>query len=87
MTLWADVEEGGRWTLGVTDRGVGIDSAAEAKMFDPFYTTKDHGTGLGLAIVHSIIKAHGGEIEVSSKKGEGTRVQITLPKSGSYQGA
>ena len=46
------------------------------KVFDPFYTTKPEGTGLGLPICHSIVQSHGGEMDIQSKQGEGTRVRI-----------
>ncbi len=49
------------------------------RIFDPFFTTKKGGTGLGLSICYSIVKSHGGEIEVRSKPGEGTTVLVTLP--------
>ena len=50
-------------------------------MFEPYYTTKAKGNGLGLMIVKRIIEEHGGEIELSSKPGEGTCFKIRLPRS------
>jgi two-component system, NtrC family, sensor kinase len=61
------------------DSGPGIEGENLNKLFDPFFTTKEMGTGLGLAISYGIIKVHRGNIEIESKKGEGTHVLITLP--------
>ena len=51
------------------------------KIFQPFFTTKPtgQGTGLGLSLSYDIIKAHGGEIKVESKEGEGSTFVILLP--------
>ena len=53
----------------------------KAKIFDPFYTTKEvgEGTGLGLSISHGIIEKHGGSISVQSEAGNGTEFIINLP--------
>ena len=61
------------------DTGCGISEADMPRVFDPFFTTKERGTGLGLPIVHNIIKLHGGTIDISSSKKEGTRCILTLP--------
>jgi PAS domain S-box-containing protein len=71
----------GRALLHVEDDGCGIESEALDRIFDPFFTTKPvgKGTGLGLAISYHIVKAHGGEIRVSSMVGRGTSVTVDLP--------
>jgi two-component system NtrC family sensor kinase len=65
----------------VSDNGPGIAVANLARVFDPFYTTKPvgKGTGLGLSICYGIIKKIGGDIHVSSTKGEGTTFEIRFP--------
>jgi PAS domain S-box-containing protein len=63
----------------VADHGVGIPSENLTKIFDPFFSTKKGGTGLGLAVVFSIVKKHGGKIEVASLVGEGTTFTLLLP--------
>ena len=65
----------------IADHGVGIPPENLPKIFDPFFSTKKGGTGLGLAIVHSIVKNHGGQIEVTSAPGEGTTFSLLLPAS------
>jgi signal transduction histidine kinase len=70
---------GGKILVRVTDSGMGIPEENMDKIYDPFFTTKKGGTGLGLSICYSIVKSHGGEIEVRSRVGEGTTVLVTLP--------
>lgn len=67
--------------IKVRDTGLGIAPEHLAKIYDPFFTTKQigKGTGLGLAVSYGIIRDHGGHISVESKLGEGTLFQITLP--------
>ncbi|MEO6820661.1 MAG: ATP-binding protein [Ginsengibacter sp.] len=68
-------------TITVSDNGNGIPQNIVDKIFQPFFTTKPtgQGTGLGLSISYDIVKAHGGEIKVDSKEGEGTKFIIYLP--------
>jgi two-component system NtrC family sensor kinase len=63
----------------VTDNGKGIPDDEQAKIFEPFYTTKESGTGLGLAVVWGIVGEHDGTISVTSKVGRGTTFSVRLP--------
>lgn len=65
--------------IEITDTGKGIDPEDIAKIFEPYYSTKETGTGLGLAIVKKAIDDHRGSISVSSKQGSGTTFTIILP--------
>ena len=70
---------GNRVGIDVRDHGIGIAAEDQARMFDPFFTTRRTGTGLGLAITRNIIEGLGGTITLSSRPGEGTEVHIELP--------
>lgn len=63
----------------VADTGVGIPEDKLGKIFEPYYSTKDNGTGLGLTLTYKIIKEHGGDIAVRSKKDIGSTFIISLP--------
>jgi two-component system, chemotaxis family, CheB/CheR fusion protein len=65
--------------LTVRDNGMGIARENLDKVFKPFFSTKAKGTGLGLAICWQIVHLHSGSLKIKSRKGEGTRVIITLP--------
>jgi signal transduction histidine kinase len=67
--------------LIVTDSGVGMAEETLKQIFLPFFTTKDikQGTGLGLSVAHGIVRAHGGNIEVESRIGHGTKFKICFP--------
>ncbi|EAR50324.1 two-component hybrid sensor and regulator [Oceanicola granulosus HTCC2516] len=76
--------EGGRHTVSVTDRGVGIPQEALATIFERFQQVDNpghnapRGSGLGLSIVKAIVESHGGSVSVDSTPGEGTTVSFTL---------
>jgi len=71
---------GDRIEISVKDNGSGIPEEIKNKIFQPFFTTKPtgQGTGLGLSLSYDIVKAHGGEIRVSSIENQGTEFTITL---------
>jgi signal transduction histidine kinase len=71
-----------RWVrLSVDDTGHGINEQVRPKIFDPFFSTKEHGTGLGLAVVQQIVESYGGRVEVASQPGRGSRFDVWLPLS------
>ncbi len=73
----------GRYVVvSIRDSGVGIPQEYLQKIFDPYFTTKEKGSGLGLATSYSIIRNHGGLIEVASETGKGTTMTIYLPADG-----
>src|SRR5205085_47916 len=74
FVVLASTSNGSGWNILVSDTGAGIAPDDQRQMFDPFFTTKQGGTGLGLTIVHSIVRAHGGTIEIESACGAGTKV-------------
>ncbi len=71
----------GKVEIRVADNGNGIPQKVLDKIFQPFFTTKPtgQGTGLGLSLSYDIVKAHGGEIKVKTKDGEGSEFNILLP--------
>src|SRR5579863_830017 len=72
---------GDKINIIVKDNGIGIPEKIIDKIFQPFFTTKPagQGTGLGLSMSYDIIKAHGGELKVESKEGEGAEFLIQIP--------
>jgi two-component system, cell cycle sensor histidine kinase and response regulator CckA len=74
--------------LQVADSGCGMGEQQLERIFEPYYSTKDgKGTGLGLTSVRSLVRSHGGEIEVESEPGKGTRFKIRLPLAGRREGS
>ena len=65
--------------IQIADEGVGIPEETRAKLFTPFFTTKERGLGLGLALCHRIVDEHRGAIQVASEPGRGTAMSCFLP--------
>ncbi len=77
---------GGRYVrVVIKDSGMGIPEQHLAKIFDPYFTTKQKGSGLGLATTYSIIRNHGGVIDVKSEIGKGSIFSIYLPACDSQE--
>ena len=74
-------KQDGKIEIKVKDNGNGISQNIIDKIFQPFFTTKPtgQGTGLGLSLAYDIVKAHGGEIKVTTKEGEGSEFVLELP--------
>ncbi len=77
-----DIDAGDYAMVAVSDSGTGIPKALTAKVFQPFFTTKDvgKGSGLGLSMVYGFVKQSGGHIKIYSEEGHGTSVKIYLPR-------
>jgi PAS domain S-box-containing protein len=77
-------DDGGMIRLYVSDDGAGMDEETQARIFEPFFSTKEagRGTGLGLSIVSGIVASHGGTISVESTLGFGTRFDLVFPVEG-----
>ena len=73
-------DERERALIAVSDNGAGMSRAVQAKLFEPFHSTKGYGgTGLGLVVAQKVVEEHGGSIGVESQRGEGTTFTISLP--------
>ena len=75
--------EPGTVRLTVADHGCGMNETQIARIFDPFYSTRQEqgGMGLGLSIVYGIVKRQGGDIDIRSSPGQGTTVTVLLPRN------
>jgi signal transduction histidine kinase len=89
VTLAVRKTENGQVSVRISDTGCGMTTEEVERIFNPEYTTKEKGLGLGLPLSHEIIRGHGGDIRVLSRKGEGTTFEILLPaeRHGNGKGA
>jgi len=71
--------EGNYIRITIEDSGIGMTEELKKKIFDPYFTTKQRGSGLGLTTVYSIVKNHGGHINVNSEIGVGTGFEVYIP--------
>jgi two-component system, NtrC family, sensor kinase len=78
--------DGPRVEICIADTGVGIAPEEQARIFDPFFSTKERGTGLGLAVTLQIAQEHGGTIRCDSQPGRGTTFVLALRLAPSEQG-
>ena len=67
--------------IAIEDTGVGIAPEHLARIFDLYFTTKEHGSGIGLSLVYRTVQLHDGEIQVESTLGRGTTFRLTLPRA------
>ncbi len=72
-------EREGALVLTIADNGVGMDEEERSRVFNPYFSTKKSGTGLGLYIAQKIVKDHGGDIRITSRKNEGTVFELAFP--------
>jgi two-component system, NtrC family, sensor kinase len=84
--------DGAQVIVDVADTGCGMSRETQAHIFEPLYTTKERGkgAGLGLVVVSHVMQEHGGQIEVESEPGQGTRFRLSFPAlewRGDAQGA
>jgi len=82
LTIDIGPAESGRTSavrVQVCDTGSGMTRDTQARMFEPFFSTKETNVGLGLTAVYGVVKQHGGHVDVTSQPGHGTTVRIFLP--------
>jgi signal transduction histidine kinase len=82
--LPSDLATGDYVVVTVSDNGSGMSETTLARVFEPFFTTKDagHGSGLGLSMVQGFAAQSGGTVQIVSSLGEGTNVELWLPRAG-----
>jgi PAS domain S-box-containing protein len=77
---FSSVKPGPCVSVRITDSGVGIPRSVQARVFEPFFSTKDQATGLGLSVVYGVVQNHGGSINLESEPGCGTSITLYFPR-------
>jgi two-component system NtrC family sensor kinase len=72
--------------VAIHDNGTGIDPEHTGRLFQPYFTTKEHGTGLGLFVTRKLVAGHGGTVSFDSLPGQGTTFTVSLPLNGVANG-
>jgi len=80
VSITVDKEGKNYIVVRISDTGCGMTSEEIEKIFSPEYTTKEKGLGLGVPLAFEIIRGHGGDIQVESRKGKGTTFEVILPR-------
>jgi signal transduction histidine kinase len=80
ISVTVDKEGKNHIIVRISDTGCGMNEEEIKKIFNPEYTTKEKGVGLGLSLAFEIIRGHGGDIQVTSRKGHGTTFEVILPR-------
>jgi signal transduction histidine kinase len=73
------IQDANQVVVSIADSGAGIGEQDKDRIFDPFFTTKSTGTGIGLTICRSIIESHGGMLQASANRPNGTVFEVVLP--------
>jgi two-component system, sensor histidine kinase FlrB len=81
------MDKDGMLILDVMDNGRGLAPSMQQQVLEPFFTTKSQGTGLGLAVVQSVIKSHGGSLQISSQEAMGCLIRLSFPHSNNVSNA
>jgi signal transduction histidine kinase len=80
ISIEVDKEGKNYIVVSISDTGCGMTAEEIERIFNPEYTTKEKGVGLGIPLANEIIRGHGGDIRVISRKGEGTTFEVILPR-------
>jgi len=82
IVVRTELGDGNGVRVSVSDGGCGMASETLARVFEPFFSTKNHGLGLGLSVCHTIVSAHGGTLRAANNPDRGATFTVTLPLSG-----